>query len=73
MVTHQQMQEYADELKARADSLPEDHPEKEKLLHDADLASYSAKRRRWREFFEADGDWDDISASMHFRRMGRLN
>jgi hypothetical protein len=71
--TPEQMQAFADEMKAKADSLPEGHPEKARLLHDADLASYSARRRRWREFFEADGDWEDINAAMHFKRMRRLN
>jgi hypothetical protein len=58
--SHQQMQSNADELKAKADSLPDDHPEKDKLLQRATAISSLARTLRLRERFEADGCWEDL-------------
>jgi hypothetical protein len=51
MATHHKMQRYAEELQAEADSLPEGHPKKEKLLYHADIALHSAERHEERERF----------------------
>jgi hypothetical protein len=67
------MQAFADETKAEADSLPEGHPEKAKLLYHADIASSSAQRSRFRAFFEADGSCEDLHEASRLRRAGRLN
>jgi hypothetical protein len=71
--TPEELQATADEMKAKADSLPDGDPEKAKLLHHADLVSNSARLMRWRAFYEADGTCDDIYAAKHLRAVGRLN
>jgi hypothetical protein len=53
MAVSEEFQEYADELKARADSLSEDHPEKAWLLRRAKEISRSARICRIREFYQA--------------------
>jgi hypothetical protein len=67
------MQAFADEQKAEADNLPEGHPEKAKLLHHAEIAASIARTSKYRAFFEADGEVEDLHEAARLKRAGLLN